>query len=45
MVICFTREHKSVILQVAGTANQINYWIFGALGDVTPGVSKKHNYS
>ena len=30
MIICFTREHKSVILQLADTANQINYWILGA---------------
>ena len=41
MVICFTREHISVILQVAATANQIDYWIFGAAGDVNPLVSRQ----
>ena len=35
MVICFTREHISIILQVAATANKIEYGFLGAAGGVS----------
>ena len=39
MIIYFTSEHIPVNPQVAATANQIDYWILGAAGDVNPLVS------
>ena len=39
--VYFTSKHISVNPQVTATANQIDYWILGAVGDVNPLESRK----